>query len=213
MTAYAELQVTSNFSFLRGGAHPEELVLRAAELGHRAIALTDRNTLAGVVRAHVAAKEVGIRFVVGARSGPPAARRNARPLAALLPDRPRRLWPPVAADLAGPAAHHQGPVHAVPGRRAGAMARARSWSPCRPDRPGRRLCGLSRDPARRSIQGLPRRPAPVSRRRPGPDRCARRAGRARQNPAARDQRRALPHARAAAAAGRADLHPRALHDR
>ena len=67
MTAYAELQVTSNFSFLRGGSHPEELVLRAAELGLSAIALTDRNTLAGVVRAHVAAKEVGIRFVVGAR--------------------------------------------------------------------------------------------------------------------------------------------------
>ena len=56
MTAYAELQVTSNFCFLRGGSHPEELVLRAAELGHRAIALTDRNTLAGVVRAHVAAQ-------------------------------------------------------------------------------------------------------------------------------------------------------------
>jgi error-prone DNA polymerase len=67
MTAYAELQVTSNFSFLRGGSHPEELVLRAAEIGLSAIALTDRNTLAGVVRAHVAAKEVGIRFVVGAR--------------------------------------------------------------------------------------------------------------------------------------------------
>jgi error-prone DNA polymerase len=67
MTAYAELQVTSNFSFLRGGSHPEELVLRAGELGLSAIALTDRNTLAGVVRAHVAAKEVGIRFVVGAR--------------------------------------------------------------------------------------------------------------------------------------------------
>src|ERR671919_849230 len=67
MTAYAELQVTSNFSFLRGGSHPEELVLRAAGLGHPAIALTDRNTLAGVVRGHIAAKEVGIRFVVGAR--------------------------------------------------------------------------------------------------------------------------------------------------
>ena len=64
---YAELQVTSNFSFLRGGSHPEELVLRAAELGLEAIALTDRNTLAGVVRAHVAAKELGVRFVVGAR--------------------------------------------------------------------------------------------------------------------------------------------------
>ena len=67
MTAYAELQITSNFSFLRGGSHPEELVLRAHELGLEALALTDRNTLAGVVRAHVAAKEVGIRFVVGAR--------------------------------------------------------------------------------------------------------------------------------------------------
>ena len=67
MTAYAELQITSNFSFLRGGSHPEELVLRAAELGLSAIALTDRNTLAGVVRAHIAAKEVGLRFVVGAR--------------------------------------------------------------------------------------------------------------------------------------------------
>ena len=67
MTVYAELQITSNFSFLRGGSHPEELVLRAAELGLSALALTDRNTLAGVVRAHIAAKEVGIRFVVGAR--------------------------------------------------------------------------------------------------------------------------------------------------
>ncbi|MGH6942777.1 MAG: PHP domain-containing protein, partial [Geminicoccaceae bacterium] len=64
---YAELQITSNFSFLRGSSHPEELVLRAAELGLAALALTDRNTLTGVVRAHCAAKEVGIRFVVGAR--------------------------------------------------------------------------------------------------------------------------------------------------
>ena len=64
---YAELQVTSNFSFLRGASHPHELVLAAAALGHEAIAVTDRNTLAGVVRAHVAAKEVGIRLVVGAR--------------------------------------------------------------------------------------------------------------------------------------------------
>ena len=84
--AYAELQVTSNFSFLRGGAHPEELVLRAGALSHRAIALTDRNTLAGVVRAHVAAKEVGIRFVVGARldlapgvPSPPGSTRGSMP--------------------------------------------------------------------------------------------------------------------------------------
>ena len=67
MTAYAELQVTSNFSFLRGAAHPEELVAQAAEIGLAAIAITDRNTLAGIVRAHLAARETGIRLVVGAR--------------------------------------------------------------------------------------------------------------------------------------------------
>jgi error-prone DNA polymerase len=67
MTDYAELQVTSNFSFLRGGAHPEELVETAAALGHRAIAITDINSLAGVVRAHVAAKAAGIRVITGAR--------------------------------------------------------------------------------------------------------------------------------------------------
>src|SRR5437867_4157748 len=64
---YAELQVTTNFSFLRGAAHPDELVLTAAALGHQAIAVTDRNSLAGIVRAHHAAKEVGIRLVVGCR--------------------------------------------------------------------------------------------------------------------------------------------------
>jgi len=70
MTAYAELQVTTNFSFLEGASHPEELALTAAALGHRAIAVTDRNSLAGVVRAHKAAKEAGIRLVVGARIDP-----------------------------------------------------------------------------------------------------------------------------------------------
>src|SRR6516165_6945787 len=64
---YAELQVTTNFSFLRGAAHPDELVVTAAALGHAAIAITDRNSLAGVVRAHHAAKEVGLRLVVGCR--------------------------------------------------------------------------------------------------------------------------------------------------
>ncbi len=64
---YAELQVTTNFSFLRGAAHPAELVMTAAALGHSAIAVTDHNSLAGIVRAHQAAKEVGIRLVVGCR--------------------------------------------------------------------------------------------------------------------------------------------------
>ena len=65
--AYAELQVTSNFSFLTGASHPEEMVERAAELGYRALALTDRNTLAGVVRAHQAAERTGLHFIPGVR--------------------------------------------------------------------------------------------------------------------------------------------------
>jgi error-prone DNA polymerase len=54
---YAELQVTTNYSFLRSGSHPGELVKRAIELGHSAIGIADRNTLAGVVRAFAAIKE------------------------------------------------------------------------------------------------------------------------------------------------------------
>lgn len=64
---YAELAVTSNFTFLTGASHPDELVDQAAALGYRAIALTDTNSLAGIVRAHVAAKEAGIPFAVGCR--------------------------------------------------------------------------------------------------------------------------------------------------
>ncbi len=64
---YAELHVTTNFTFLEGGSHPHELVAQAKALGLEAIAVTDRNTLAGVVRAHVAAKQVGIKLIVGAR--------------------------------------------------------------------------------------------------------------------------------------------------
>ncbi|WP_282128001.1 error-prone DNA polymerase [Roseobacter litoralis] len=58
MTGYAELCVTSNFTFLHGASHPEELVTRAAELGLSAIAITDRNSVAGVVRAFSALKEL-----------------------------------------------------------------------------------------------------------------------------------------------------------
>ena len=65
--AYAELQTTSNFSFLRGGSHPEELVAQAAALGYSAIAITDRNSVAGIVRGHVAAKKQGIRFIPACR--------------------------------------------------------------------------------------------------------------------------------------------------
>ena len=50
--AYVELHVRTNFSFLNGASHPEEYVRRSLELGHPAVAITDTNTLAGVVRAH-----------------------------------------------------------------------------------------------------------------------------------------------------------------
>ncbi|KZL04615.1 Error-prone DNA polymerase [Pseudovibrio axinellae] len=56
--SYAELCVTSNFTFLTGASHPEELVMRAATFGLQAIAITDRNSLAGVVRAYAALKEL-----------------------------------------------------------------------------------------------------------------------------------------------------------
>ena len=69
---FAELAAMTNFSFLRGASHPEEMVARAAELGLAGIGIADRNTLAGVVRAHVFGREnraalAGMRVVPGAR--------------------------------------------------------------------------------------------------------------------------------------------------
>jgi error-prone DNA polymerase len=68
--SYAELHCRTNFSFLEGASHPDELVQTAAQLGYRALAVTDRNSLAGVVRAHVAAKEVGLKLLIGAEVTP-----------------------------------------------------------------------------------------------------------------------------------------------
>src|SRR3982751_5745215 len=65
--SYTELQTTTNFSFLRGASHPEEMVEQAVAYGYTKIAITDRNTLAGVVRAHVAAKSMGISIIPAAR--------------------------------------------------------------------------------------------------------------------------------------------------
>src|SRR5258706_586367 len=64
---YAELQVTTHFSFLRGASSCEELFAQAAVLGIEALAVVDRNSLAGIVRAHEAAKATGVRLVVGCR--------------------------------------------------------------------------------------------------------------------------------------------------
>lgn len=65
--SYVELQVTTNFSFLRGASHPDELVEQATKYGYKEIGITDRNSLAGIVRAHVAAKKNGIRVIPGCR--------------------------------------------------------------------------------------------------------------------------------------------------
>lgn len=67
MTGYAELCATSNFTFLKGASHPDEIVSQSAALELDAISITDINTFSGVVRAHATAKEIGLRFVVGTR--------------------------------------------------------------------------------------------------------------------------------------------------
>ena len=67
MSAYAELAVTTSFSFLRGGSHPQELVARADELGLTAIGIADHNSFAGVVRAYDEAKKRKIKLLVGTR--------------------------------------------------------------------------------------------------------------------------------------------------
>lgn len=65
LPGYAELHCLSNFTFLRGASHPEELVQRAHALGYSALAITDECSMAGIVRAHVAAKARGLKLIVG----------------------------------------------------------------------------------------------------------------------------------------------------
>ena len=62
---YAELRCVTNFTFLKGASHADELVDRAQELGYSALAITDECSMAGVVRAHVAAKKAGLPLVLG----------------------------------------------------------------------------------------------------------------------------------------------------
>ena len=80
---YAELHAKTNFSFLEGASHADELVRRAAELGYAALAITDRHSLAGVVRAHGAAKDVGLKLLIGAEITP----EDATPVVLLATDR------------------------------------------------------------------------------------------------------------------------------
>lgn len=87
--AYAELHCLSNFSFLRGASHPEELVSRAAALGYAALAITDECSLAGVVRAHLAARDCALPLIIGSElrlaGGMPGC------IALLLPPEPHLL--------------------------------------------------------------------------------------------------------------------------
>jgi len=95
--AFAELHCLSNYSFLRGASHPEELVKQAKMLGYKALALTDECTYAGLVKAHIAAKDLGIKLIVGSEfeiqieTDLPVSDKNAEALSAkvvlLAPDR------------------------------------------------------------------------------------------------------------------------------
>jgi error-prone DNA polymerase len=68
--SYVELRCKTNFSFLEGASHPDELVNEAFRLGYAGLAVTDRNSLSGVVRAHVAASKLGFKLVIGAEVTP-----------------------------------------------------------------------------------------------------------------------------------------------
>lgn len=81
--SYSELHCKTNYSFLTGAAHADELVTRAVELGYRALAVTDENTLAGVVRAFAAARETDLKLIIGAEIVP----NDAPPVVLWAPDR------------------------------------------------------------------------------------------------------------------------------
>jgi error-prone DNA polymerase len=101
-TAYAELQVGTNYSFLRGASHVEELLATVKALGVAALAVTDHNTLAGIARVHARTAEVGLPLVVGCRLD----LRDSLPVLAY--HRPRQLRPAVPALDAGQGAGGQG---------------------------------------------------------------------------------------------------------
>ena len=125
---YAELRCTSNFSFLEGASHPEELVRRAHALGYEALAITDKGTLSGIVRAHAAAKDVGLKLIIGVDLEPV----DAAPLV---------LW----------AADHTGYANLCRLLTRGHMRRAESKAARRPVSGG---CVVSRDDIAAHAQGL-----------------------------------------------------------
>ena len=79
LPAYAELHALSNYSFQRGASHPEELVERALALGYSALAITDECSLAGVVRAHIEAKKLDFKLLIGAEFAVRLADQDSEP--------------------------------------------------------------------------------------------------------------------------------------
>jgi hypothetical protein len=102
---YTELHCLSCFSFLRGASHPAELVAQASALGYAGLAITDECSLAGVVKAHVAAKEHNLTLIIGSEFNLVEGIR----LVALAPNA-RCLWRALGADQPGTAAQPQGRV-------------------------------------------------------------------------------------------------------
>ena len=173
-----------------------------------AIGVADRNTLAGVVRMHSAAKGAGLRPLIGCRLD---LERCAEP--ARLPDRPRRLWPAVAAAEPGQDARRQGRVRPAAWPRSRSMREGIAFIAW----PGEDLDAFEAELPRLrealAVAAPCRRGASLSRRRYGADRAARPAGASAWLHHPRHQRRPLSRARPAAAAGRDDLHPREGDDR
>ena len=122
MSGYAELHCISNFTFLRGASHPGELVQRAFDLGYRALALTDECSVAGVVRAHTAARELGLHLIIGSEF----ILENGDRLI-LIGHRPGRLSAVDTADYYGPAACGQ---RSLPPRRQRPLCRFPAELPC-----------------------------------------------------------------------------------
>ena len=207
---YAELDVTTNFSFLRGASHPDELVYTAAMLGCRAMAVTDINTLAGVVRAWEAARKVkGFQLIIGARL---VFNDGSPDLLAWPAD--RDAYARLSAAHPRPQAGRKGECHSALDdfldHSEGMLAATRpGLEPRAPD-----LKPSATASATRWATGCRWRSACVTATTTRPFSPARRKfAKHTRDPAAGDQPRPLPRPRPPAAAGRADLRPPRLHDR
>ena len=204
MSEYVPLWVKSNGSFLEGASHPEELVETAQALGLDTLALTDRDSVNGLVRAWVRANEVGVRLIAGAQVtvGEPPSRRGEAPLArrvvllaetregygAPLPPPQRRARPPAQGRVAG---------HAARAERGGLGARR---ARARSDHARPRCRGLRRPPLRAGH-------APPASRGGRPGSRPPQGGRPLRRPPRRRRRGALPRARPPLPRRRPRLHP------